>query len=84
VGTNNGYAYIEPDVRCASPSYGAKWIEIDWRRADNDEPLKGVEQRYSGCQESFDDYGNQIGVVFSHSLFSIFSAFFPFLKFYQG
>ncbi len=62
MGTNNGYAYIGPDVRCPSPSYGSDWTEIDWRRGGSDEPLEGVEQRFSGCHEVVDDDGNEQSV----------------------
>ncbi len=64
VGTNSGYAYIYPDVRCPSPSYGSKWTKVDWTRDDESgEPLEGVEQRYSRCIETFDKNGNENGLV---------------------
>jgi hypothetical protein len=63
VGTNSGYAYIKQDVRCASPSFGIEWIELDWRRGGSDKRLKGVQQRYRGCHETFDENGNETGSV---------------------
>jgi len=63
VGTNKGFAYIEPDMRCPTLSYGIKWEVIKWKKGDNDQPLNGVEQHYGGCEEFFDEKGTETGAV---------------------
>ncbi len=63
VGTNSGFAYIQPDLRCPMLSSGLAWIEIDWRRGGSNEPIKRVEQNYGPCFETFDEDGNWTGAV---------------------
>ncbi len=45
-------------------------------RGGSDEPLYGIEQRFSGCHEVFDEDGYEIGGVYFNISLLIFFVFY--------
>ncbi len=44
------------------PENGGYWMDVKWRREGSDQQLFGVQNKYPGCYDTFDDKGRKNGV----------------------
>jgi hypothetical protein len=60
LGTNSGYAYMEIGFDC--PKNSGTWMNVEWRRGGSDQRLSGIQNKFSGCHDIFDDNGRKTEV----------------------
>jgi hypothetical protein len=44
------------------PENEGEWINVNWRRGGSDQPLPGIQNKYPGCHDTYDDNGRKTGV----------------------